>query len=179
MLTIIIIASIVSLLATILAMIYIVPAKKKEKLAPLGQFLHEALNFNHLILEKILHGLYVLSMCCTLSFGFFMLFYVEKTYHYDGNSDGYFTEEWKGYLGFIIMLLGPIAVRISYELIMMLVLAVKNIIEINGKLENKNGSANSATPQTTVDFEAQTKVKSKEEPQYVPLTEAIDNDIVE
>ena len=77
------------------------------------------------------------------------------------------------------MLLGPIAVRISYELIMMLVLAVKNIIEINGKLENKNASANSVTPQATVDFEAKVKVQSKEEPQYVPLIEAIDNNIVE
>ena len=34
--------------------------------------------------------------------------------------------------------LGPIALRLTYELLMMAVLAVKNIISINNKLRNQN-----------------------------------------
>ena len=43
--------------------------------------------------------------------------------------------------GILLMILGPIAVRLSYELVMMAVLAVKNIISINNKLRNQNGDA--------------------------------------
>ena len=40
-----------------------------------------------------------------------------------------------------LVILGPIAVRLSYELVMMAVLAVKNIISINSKLRNQNEGA--------------------------------------
>lgn len=43
--------------------------------------------------------------------------------------------------GILLMILGPIAVRLSYELVMMAVLAVKNIISINSKLRNQNEGA--------------------------------------
>ena len=36
---------------------------------------------------------------------------------------------------------GPIAVRLSYELMMMAVLLVKNVMEINRKLADQTGSA--------------------------------------
>ena len=41
----------------------------------------------------------------------------------------------------LVIILGPIAVRLSYELMMMAVLAVKNIISINSKLRNQNEGA--------------------------------------
>ena len=43
--------------------------------------------------------------------------------------------------GILLMILGPIGVRVTYELLMMAVLAVKNIISINNKLSNQNGDA--------------------------------------
>ena len=43
--------------------------------------------------------------------------------------------------GILLMILGPIGVRVTYELLMMAVLAVKNIISINNKLRNQNGDA--------------------------------------
>ena len=154
MLTILILSSVVALIAAILAMIYIVPAKKKENLSNRGKLLHELLNFNHLFLEKIFHVLYVLSMCFTVIFGFFMLFYVEEVYHYGSwYSSGYYTSEWCGYYGLLILLFGPIAVRIFYEFSIMLVLAVKNIIEINSKLKNQN------TPTAPIKTQSETKVE--------------------
>ena len=69
-----------------------------------------------------------------------MLFYVEKIYHpgyygYYYSSEGYWTTEWKGYYGLILMIVGPILVRISYEFIMMAILAVKNIMQINQNVQ--------------------------------------------
>ena len=41
-------------------------------------------------------------------------------------------------VGLLLIILGPIAIRISYEFIMMAILAVNNIISINRKLKNQN-----------------------------------------
>lgn len=40
-------------------------------------------------------------------------------------------------------MLGPIAVRLSYELMMLLILLVKNVISINRKLSDQTGGAGS------------------------------------
>ena len=55
-----------------------------------------------------------------------------------------FCTDWNGWMGgkgILLMILGPIGVRVTYELLMMAVLAVKNIISINNKLRNQNGDA--------------------------------------
>lgn len=46
-------------------------------------------------------------------------------------------EKLGGY-GILLMVLGPIAVRLCYELLMMAVLLLKNVISINRKLKNQN-----------------------------------------
>ena len=51
-------------------------------------------------------------------------------------------------IGLLVMLLGPIAVRIIFEVSMLTVLGVKNIIEINQKLDKKLNSK-TATPVNT------------------------------
>lgn len=45
---------------------------------------------------------------------------------------------WLGGYGILLMVLGPIAVRLCYELLMMAVLLLKNVISINRKLKNQN-----------------------------------------
>ena len=37
------------------------------------------------------------------------------------------------------MILGPILIRLVYELLMMAILLLKNVISINNKLRNQNG----------------------------------------
>ena len=117
-----------AIIATVLAFIFIVPAKRREKMGKFGKFLHDACNFKFLIVEKILQALYIFFTALVILVGFFMLF----------------CSDWSGWMGgkgILLMILGPIAVRLSYELMMMAVLAVKNIISINSKLRNQNEGA--------------------------------------
>ena len=152
--TIIIMGALFSLAAAILSFIYIIPSKKK--LNPFFSFLRDLFNFKDLLLEKIFKFLYVLSTCFCVIGGFFMLFYVQETYHpgYSGyyyTSEGYWTKEWMGYYGLILMILGPIVVRISYEFIMMVILAVKNIMQINQNVQ-KLTSNDEAAPEEPTDL---------------------------
>lgn len=47
---------------------------------------------------------------------------------------------WLGGYGILIMILGPILIRLMYELLMMAILMLKNVISINNKLRNQNGN---------------------------------------
>ncbi len=123
-----IIAILLAIIATVLAFIFIVPAKRREKMGKFGKFLHDACNFKFLIVEKILQALYIFFTALVILVGFFMLFCSDWS-------------GWTGGKGILLMILGPIAVRLSYELVMMAVLAVKNIISINSKLRNQNEGA--------------------------------------
>ncbi len=124
------IALILSIVAVILAFIFIVPEKRRAKLNKFGQFLHDTFNFKYLIIEKILQALYIFLTAYVFIFGFLMLFYVNEIY--------YGSIKWMGGYGILIMIFGPIAVRLVYELLMMAVLVVKNVISINNKLKGQN-----------------------------------------
>lgn len=54
-----IIATILGIIATVAAFILVVPESKREKLGRFGKFLHDAVNFKFLIVEKILQALYI------------------------------------------------------------------------------------------------------------------------
>ena len=118
--------------ATVLAFIFIVPDKKRQKLGAFGKFLHDTVNFKYLIIEKILQALYIFATSMCILLGFLMLFYVQPGYEYM-----YYTSPsvWYGGYGILLMILGPISIRLSYELIMMAILLVKNVIQINNKLK--------------------------------------------
>lgn len=136
---------VLALAITILAFVFIVPEKKRPKLNGFGKFLHDLCNFKFLIVEKIFQFCYILATAYCLIGGFLMLFQVEEVYHWNYNSS-YTTTEWVGYRGLIIMILGPIFVRIGYELMMLVIIAIKNIIQINNKLKNQNEDAQEKAP---------------------------------
>ena len=123
-----VIALILSIITVILAFIFIVPEKKKAKLNKLGKFLHDTFNFKYLIVEKILQALYILLTAYVIILGFFMLFSVQNTY---------WGTKWYGGYGILLMILGPISIRLVYELLMLVIILVKNVISINNKLSNK------------------------------------------
>lgn len=127
-----VIGGILAVVATVLAFIFIVPEKRREKLNAMGKFLHDTFNFKYLIVEKILQALYIFFTSDMVILGFFMLFAAPK--------DWYGDRHWLGGYGILIMILGPIVIRLVYELLMMAVLLVKNVISINNKLRNQNGS---------------------------------------
>ena len=119
--TMLIIAGVLALVATVLAFIYVVPEKRREKLGAFGKFLHDTCNFKYLMVEKILQALYIFTTAAVIIFGVLMLF---------RNEYNYWTGDriWMGGYGLLIIILGPIAIRLSYELMMMAILLLKNVI---------------------------------------------------
>ncbi len=119
--------------ATILAFIFIIPEKRANKLNKFFYFLHNVFNFKTLIIEKILKALYVFATATVICVGFFMLFSVVEV--------GWGQSEWMGLTGLIMLIVGPIVIRLFYELLMMFVLLVNNVIGIRNKLsDNKTGA---------------------------------------
>ncbi len=125
------VAFILAIVATVLAFIFIVPEKRREKLNAFGKFLHDTCNFKYLVVEKLLQALYIFATCLVILTGFFMLFQ---------SAFG----RWLGGIGILTMIVGPIALRLVYELLMMMVLLVKNVIMINKKLKDQNDSVSSS-----------------------------------
>lgn len=132
-----VLAAILAVAATVLAFIFIVPEGKAEKLGKFWKIIHKTITFKYLVLEKVLQALYILSTAFVILMGFFMLFYVQPGY-----SGLYFHRPsvWYGGYGLLFIILGPIAVRIVYEASMMLLLLVKNVIQINGKVKAPSAS---------------------------------------
>ena len=129
-----IIAVVLAIAATVLAFIFIVPEKRREKLNAFGKFLHDLCSFKFLVVEKILQALYIFSTAFVILFGVLQLFNVQRDY-WTGAS------RWMGGTGLLCIIVGPIAVRLSYEMMMMAILLVKNVISINRKLADETGSA--------------------------------------
>ena len=128
-----IIAVVLAIAATVLAFIFIVPEKRREKLNTFGKFLHDLCSFKFLVVEKILQALYIFSTAFVILFGVLQLFNVQRDY-WTGAS------RWMGGTGLLCIIVGPIAVRLSYELMMMAILLVKNVISINRKLADQTGA---------------------------------------
>ena len=129
-----IIAVVLAIAATVLAFIFVVPEKRREKLNAFGKFLHDLCSFKFLVVEKILQALYIFSTAFIILYGVLQLFNVQRDY-WTGAS------RWMGGTGLLCIIVGPIAVRLSYELMMMAILLVKNVISINRKLADETGSA--------------------------------------
>lgn len=110
--------------ATIVLLILVVPEKRREKLPKFFQTIHDICNFKGLLIEKILKVLYVYSTVNIMFMGILTWF-----------SKGSFGKNFL--IGLIMLIVGPIAVRLVYEILMLAVLIVKNVIQINNKLSGK------------------------------------------
>lgn len=127
------VGSLLAIAATVLLYIFIIPEKRGATLPKFGKFLHNLFTFKDLMLEKILGFLYTLSTVSCVCIGFMMIF---GFYYYNyGYPDIY--SHWYGLEGILIMIAGPIALRIAFEIVMMFILLVKNVIQINQKLDAK------------------------------------------
>ncbi len=125
---------IIAFICTILSLIFITPESRKAYLSKFFQFVHDLFNFKFLILEKILKTLYIFSTLYVLFTGVFLLFSVTyRAYGYVGDSTAG--------IGLALIVFGPILIRVVYEAIMISIINVKNVIEINKKLNGKNDNA--------------------------------------
>ena len=102
--------------------------------------------------------------------GFLTIFTVRTTYQNVYNSNSVFSQTKATTslsvdnigTGLLIMVLGPIIVRIVYELIMLTIVAVRNIMEINKKMpgnpEEPEAPAEPATPMEPVNPTTEVKI---------------------
>lgn len=118
-----IISALVSLVCSILVWALVMPEKKRPTLNAFFTFVSDVFNFRSLLIEKILKFTYLLLTLFAILFGF-CAFIVSISIN-DGRA---------ALIGLLVMILGPIALRLIYELSMMAVLLVKNVIEINNKM---------------------------------------------
>ena len=119
--TTVIVILILALAATVALFILVLPDSKRNMLPPFLQRVADFFNLKYLLIEKIFKGIYVFLTVFVLLFGIATLFQDFTT-------------------GLLLMVFGPIAVRIIHELLMLLILAVNNLMEMNHKMGPKPGT---------------------------------------
>jgi hypothetical protein len=113
--------------AMVVLYVLVLPKKRDGKLGnKFLQMVHDYFHFKQLYLEMIMKFIFTFMTLFCLTYGFFQLFSVDTSRYY---TQYYFTQ------GLSTMLLGPILLRVVYEMTMMVILAVQNIIEINKKMD--------------------------------------------
>ena len=119
-----------AIILTILAYVFVMPKKNDGHFShPVLQKFHDVFHFKKLYLESILKFIYVLATIFCVCVGFFMIFgYREVWGYYDMGKSS------TALIGLLVMVLGPIALRLTYESLMMFILLVKNAMEINNKI---------------------------------------------
>ncbi len=129
----IVLGSIAAVVLTILMYVKILPRKMDgtfEK--PFYQFLHDFFHFKKLYLEEVLKAIFTLATVACVVIGALLLI---STYETWGYYDTY--RESTAPYGLLILIGGPIALRLVYESMMMFILLVKNTMEINNKLKGE------------------------------------------
>ena len=136
-----VIATILALAATIVMFILVFPQKRKDKLNGFFKTVRKLLSSEYLLIEKILHFLYVFSTILSILLGVLMLFWFETrysySYYYDYSSS---YTRWYGYYGITLLVFGPIMLRVIYEIFMMFINLVKNTMDIRNHLINNKVS---------------------------------------
>ncbi len=107
-------AVVLAVVGTVLLMVLVTPEKRRAGLNKFFRAVADICNFKGLLLEYIVRAVYIFLTLLVIVLGFFTLFVQPVT-------------------GLLLMILGPIVVRIYHELIMMFILLVKNVIQINNK----------------------------------------------
>ena len=134
-----IIASVAGLVLTILAYVFIMPKKKDGKFTnAFSQWMHDFFHFKRLFIEDVLKFCYILATVTCVCMGVLYLIGMES-YGYYGSRSTFLQ-------GFLMLLLGPILLRLFYEMGIMAILLVSNVIEINKKMGPLHGEEKPAAP---------------------------------
>lgn len=129
--TLIIIGLVLAAAATVFICIRVLPGKYDGRLGnKFLQLLHNYFNFKTFYVELLTKLIFVLLTCACVFVGFLLMFGKFEYYGYFGMR---FTQSTFLY-GLGLMLLGPLALRVTYEFVMMAILLVQNVISINRKL---------------------------------------------
>lgn len=132
-----IIAAVLAIGAAIVMFIFVMPKKKDGKLPKILQVFHDLAHFKKFYIGDFMKALYIIATVFCIIYGFILLFGVE-THSSSFYGYGYTTTTSTFGTGILIMILGPIAVRLTYELAIMFITLVQNVADINNKLKNQN-----------------------------------------
>lgn len=108
---------------TVCAAIFLIPEKRNARYKGFLKILSDFVTFKTLYLDKVLKVLYVLCTLYCVCVGFFWLFTFSSV---------------TSVTGLCMLLFGPIVVRLLFELLVMFVLLVNNVIEINNRLRKQD-----------------------------------------
>lgn len=122
--------AVAALTCTILMFVLVMPDSKRESLPKFFKIMHDFFNFKFLVLEYILKALHMLGSLFCVGYGFFLLFSWEDTWL--GGTHSYAGT------GLLLMILGPVLLRVVYEFSMMFILLVRNTNQINRKMPKQN-----------------------------------------
>ena len=111
-----IVGLILAAVATVLAYLFIIPDKARAKLPRFFRAIHDLINFRTMIIESVIKLLYVFCSLGCIIVGILLLFS---------------STVW---IGLLVLIAGPLVLRVIYELIMLFVILVQNTISINRKL---------------------------------------------
>lgn len=127
-------AAMIAVAATVLFCIFLLPEKKAGKLPKFLKVVRDILTMKDLYLEKVLKVLYVCSTIFCIVAGLLIFFF--------GFGSGYHISfKWYGGYGLLLLIGGPIVLRLFYEVALMFVLLVKNTMQINAKLKSQDAPA--------------------------------------
>ena len=157
-----IISIVAAFIATILLFILVLPDKKRANLNGFFKGIADIFNFRTLLIEKIVKFLYTFTTIAAILFGFFMLFMQGF-----GRSLALY--------GLLVMFISPIAIRLLFEITMMAILLVKNVIEINNKLGYKNSDdkGNTASPFAELKLPKKVEAPAQQAAPAAPAQQAV------
>ena len=135
------IGSVLALIVSIFICAYVLPANKEGKFTGFWKTVRDYFLMRYLIVEAIVRFFFVLATTSCIFSGFFIMFTKTRSFYGKGGSN-FFS-------GIMIMIFGPIICRIVYELLMIAILQLRNIIEINAKMPGQvNGDVNKVAAPT-------------------------------
>ncbi|MBE5959040.1 MAG: hypothetical protein E7254_09310 [Lachnospiraceae bacterium] len=119
---------------TILLYVMVLPESKANTVTGFLKFVRDFFLFKKLYIEAVLRFLYTFSTLFSICFGVFLLVGKKQSFSLFSTSESSTFG-----LGLFFIVVCPILLRISYELLMLMVILVTNVIAINGKLNGKSG----------------------------------------
>ena len=120
---------VVAVVLTALLLVLVLPKQKDGHLPAFFQLLYDLFTPKALMIEKLLQVLYVFLNCLTVIFGIAIFF------------NGFFAGFGRIVLGLVILVVGPVLLRVIHELLLLAVMQVKATREINQKLDRLTGAA--------------------------------------
>ncbi len=121
---------VVALLITAFVLIVITPSNKDGKINKVFQCLHDFFNFKKMYITIVLKAIVIFLTVFSIIYGFRLMFgFNFYGYHYN--------TFWQG---LALMILGPVVVRLSYEVLWLSINAAIATIQIRDKLNGKEES---------------------------------------